>query len=96
LYIGVIGAVTHRQGNTLDLAFLTGLLSATTAPARHLDTTSDYSSLLITVNWNSCTAKLVKKLRLDILDQELFIDLLQIGLALLIDLEENPLLLDLD
>jgi hypothetical protein len=95
-YTGVIRAPTHNQGNTLDLAFLTGPLTAYTASASHLDSTSDHSSLLTTVNWSTRNDEPVKRLKLDTLDRELFTDLLRTNLTLLPALEEIPLPLDLD
>jgi hypothetical protein len=95
-YTGVIGAPTHNQGNTLDLAFLTGPLTAYTASTSHLDSTSDHSSLLTTVNWSTRNDEPVKRLKLDTLDRELFTDLLRTNLTLLPALKEIPLPSDLD
>ena len=47
------GVSTHAKGNVLDLAFLTGPLTASTILASHLDITSDHTPLLTNINWNA-------------------------------------------
>src|SRR5271157_3668821 len=47
------GASTHTKGNVLDLAFLTGPLTASTTLAYHLDCTLDHTPLLTSINWNT-------------------------------------------
>src|SRR5438045_874306 len=68
---------TQNHGNTLDLAFLTGPLSAITMKSEHMDTTSDHSTLITTVNWSSRGQEPMKRLRLNTIDKEQFVDLLQ-------------------
>src|SRR5436190_23077502 len=72
---------TQNYGNTLDLAFLTGPLSAITMKSEHMDTTLDHSPLIMTVNWSSQGQEPIKRLRPDTIDKEQFADLLQNFLA---------------
>lgn len=71
-FISEIGKPTHRAGNTLDLAFLTGPLSASTIRSKHLDVTSDHYPLKTTIEWGSRASEPTKRLRLDTLDEKLF------------------------
>ena len=95
-YIGPISAPTHSQGNTLDLAFSTSPLPVYTTLASHLDTTSDYCSLLTTVRWDSRINEPVRRLRLDTLDVDVFKNTLQSSLALYPALKDVPGPADLD
>ncbi len=96
VYIGPIGTPTHTQGNTLDLAFSTSPLPAYTTLASHLDSTSDHYSLLITVHWDSRTNELIRCLRLDTLDIDIFKNTLQSSLAHCLALIDVPGIADLD
>jgi ribonuclease HI/endonuclease/exonuclease/phosphatase (EEP) superfamily protein YafD len=79
-----IGVSTHRAGNTIDLAFLTGPLLATTSVTDDLPTTADHSPLLTEIQWDSRPQQVDGRLRIDSLDQEHFTDLLRPALAALL------------
>jgi len=90
------GASTHTKGNVLDLAFLTGPLTASTTLAHHLDCTSDHTPLLTSINWNARSYNLSKRLRVDTLDQKVFTALLSENCKALSPLPTSPTGADLD
>ena len=96
VYIGPIGTPTYTQGNTLDLAFSTGPLPAYTTLASHLDLTSDYCSLLITVYWDLYINEPIRHFRLDTLDIDIFKNILQSNLVHYLILTDIPDIADLD
>ena len=83
VYTSEKGVPTHKQGNVLDLAFLSSNLTAITSVAEHLDVTSDHTPLLTSVNWDPQAHQPPKRLRIDTLDIELFTALLQPNLCAL-------------
>jgi ribonuclease HI len=95
-YSSEIGAITHRCGNTLDLAFSAGPLSIITAVAEHMNITSDHLPLLTTVNWSTRGAEPIRRLRPDTINEEIFTDELQAILALSLPLTDAPSMEELD
>jgi hypothetical protein len=91
-----VGEPTQNYGNTLDLAFLTGPLFAITTKSEHMDTTSDHSPLITTINWSSRGQEPIKRLRLDTIDKEQFADLLQNFLTDIPALTDAPSTEELD
>src|SRR5438045_2707594 len=85
-----VSELTQNHGNTLDLAFLTGPLSAITTKSEHMDTTSDHSPLITTVNWSSRGQEPMKRLRLNTIDKEQIAELLQNYLADIPVLKDSP------
>ena len=51
--ISEVGKLTQNYRNTLDLAFLIGLLFAIITKSEYIDTTLDYSPLITTINQSS-------------------------------------------
>src|SRR5271165_460571 len=90
------GISTHSKGNVLDLAFITGPLTASTTLAQYLDCTSDHIPLLININWNARFPGLTKRLRVDTLDHKLFTALLSENCKALCPLPTSPTAIDLD
>jgi hypothetical protein len=82
-FLSESGVSTHKRGNVLDLAFLTGPLTASTIVASDFDTTADHTPLLSTINWSPRAIQPPKRLRIDTLDQELFTSILTTELAAL-------------
>jgi Endonuclease-reverse transcriptase len=91
-----VGKPTQNYGNTLDLAFLTGPLFAITTKSEHMDTTSDHSPLITTINWSSRGQEPIKRLRLDTINKEQFTDLLQNFLVDIPALTDAPSTEELD
>ena len=91
-----VGEPTQNYGNTLDLAFLSGPLFAITTKSEHMDTTSDHSPLITTINWSSRGQEPIKRLRLDTIDKEQFTDLLQNFLVDILALTDAPSTEELD
>ena len=91
-----VGEPTQNYGNTLDLAFLTGPLFAITTKSEHMDTTSDHSPLITTINWSSRGQEPIKRLRLNTIEKEQFTDLLQNFLANILALTDAPSTEELD
>src|SRR5271165_1044939 len=90
------GISTHLKGNVLDLAFITGPLTASTTLAQYLDCTSDYILLLTNINWNARFPGLTKRLQVDTLDHKLFTALLSENCKALCPLPTSPSTTDLD
>ena len=63
--------------------------------ATDLDTTSDHLPLLATVAWN-CKSELLKRLRLNIVDKDLFHRLLKTSTGCIVPLPSLPSVHDLD
>jgi len=96
VFTSEVGASTHSKGNVLDLAFLTGPLTASTTLAYHLDCTSDHTPLLTSINWNARLYSPSKRLRVDTLNQEVFTALLSANCNALCPLPASPTDADLD
>jgi hypothetical protein len=87
---------THDLGNVLDLTFGSSpliLAGMSTVVAYDLDATSDHRPLLSTVPWDSSYSTPTRRLRLDTLDQPLFLSQLASNLEGLTEptLDENGL-----
>lgn len=91
-----IGRATHNAGNVLDLAFITGSLSATTTIAEHMNATSDHKPLLTSVNWTGRGTEALKKLRVNTIDPERFEALLQHSSIHISTITDEPTIVDLD
>jgi hypothetical protein len=79
VFISEVDRPTYDKGNVLDLAFSSASLAlegAKTIVVPHLDVTSDHRPLLTCIPWDQRFVEPAGKLRLDTLDQPLFLDLL--------------------
>jgi hypothetical protein len=61
-----------------------------------MDVTSDHLLLLTTVNWSTRSAEPIRRLRLNIIDKEIFTDELRATLALSLLLIDAPSMEELD
>ncbi|KAI1000662.1 hypothetical protein K3495_g7528, partial [Podosphaera aphanis] len=89
---------THNRGNVLDLTFVSNslfLAGAESAIVPELDVTSDHSPIATIIPWDSRFHESVARLKLETLDEKLFLSLLQERLmsipSLSINLQPNSL-----
>ncbi len=99
IYISEPDSPTHNRGNVLDLAFASGPLAlegATTAIAPHLDVSSDHSPMVTTILQDYRFQEPLRKLRINTLDEPLFLSLLRSSWPGLLQTSSVPSTTELD